>query len=252
MADEKAGRGQDLALIEKVNSVFLGTRDFKALAENAVRLMADELRSEGIVGAAIFRVRPEEKLLYAYAYASRGFDAVNKLFPRKFSELSVSLDESSNLLVRAVRNREPQESSHLYDFSKPTLNEMTCRAIQRTIGLSHMIAYPLRLKQGKAAGVILFAIENPRLEERQRIVLEAFRSQLELAFENVLEFEQVVERYKRSAAKASPQKHEQNIPTVRFTLRITPKQNQALAKLARKGNTDKASFIRTLVDKASK
>ena len=160
----------------------------------------------------------------------------------------MSVDESSNLLVRAVRSRQEQESPRLHDFSRPTLNEMTCRAIQRTIGFSHMIAYPLRLKQGRAAGVVLFAIENPRLEERQRIVLEAFRSQLELAFENVLEFEQVVERYKRSAAKASPAKHEQNIPTVRFTLRITPKQNAVLAKLAKEAKVDKASLIRSWID----
>ena len=147
-----------------------------------------------------------------------------------------------------MHTRQEQESSHLYDFSKPTLNEFTCKAIQRTIGLSHMIAYPLRLKQGKAAGVVSFAIENPRLEERQRIVLEAFRSQLELAFENVLEFEQVVERYKRSVAKTSPHKHEQNIPTVRFTLRITPRQNATLAKLAKEAKTDKASLIRSWID----
>ena len=39
---------------------------------------------------------------------------------------------------------------------------------------------------------------------------------------------------------------------MRFTLRITPRQNDALEKMARKGNTDKASLIRHLIDKASK
>jgi hypothetical protein len=252
MAESTAREGHNLDLVEKVNSVFLGTRDFKQLAERAVHLMADELKSEGIPGVAIFRVKPEAGALYAYAFATRSFDAVNKLFPRQFSDLSVSLDDKSNLLVGAIRSRQPQESDRLYDFSRPTLSEKTCNIIQRTIRFSRMIAYPLRLKQGKAAGVVLFALEGARLEERQRVLLEAFRSQLELAFENVLEFENVVERYKRSMAKASPKKHTEDVPTVRFTLRITPRQNNAIDTLARKSKTDKATLIRQLIDKASK
>jgi len=252
MAQENVGERHNLELIEKVNAVFLGTRDFKELADRAVHLIAQELKTEGVSGVALFRVRPQENSLYAYAFASRASEIVNKLFPRQFSELSVSLDDKHNLLVGAIRSREPQESPSLYDFSRPTLNEATCRAIQRTIGIGQFIAYPIRLKQGKSAGVVLFGVEGKVIEERQRILLEAFRSQLELAFENVFEFENVVERYKRKMAQASPRVHAEDIPTVRFTLRITPKQNAALAKLARKGNTDKATLIRRLIDKEAK
>ena len=243
---------ENLALIEKVNAVFLGTRDFQELAGQAAHLMAQELEGEGVAGVAIFRVRPEENSVYAYAYASRAFAAVNKLFPKKFSQLNVSLSEESNLLVRAVQTRREQESNKLYDFARPALNELTSAAIQRTIGFSHAIAYPIRLKQGKVAGVVLFVLDTSRVEERQSTLLEAFRSQLERAFENVFEFEQVVERYKRNAAKDSPKAHQENIPTVRFTLRITPKQNSALARLAKKEETDKATFLRSLINEAAK
>ncbi|MDP3965368.1 MAG: hypothetical protein Q8Q13_01045 [bacterium] len=242
---------ENLSLVEKINSVFLGTRDFKVLAERAVNLMTDQLKHEGIVSATIYRVHPEEKAVYAYAFSSRTFDAVNKLLPKKLTELHVSIDESSNLLVKSILRREEQEGDSLYDFAKPALNETVAGTIQRMVGARHGIVYPLRLKQGKVAGAILFGVEGKVIEDRQRVILEAFRSQLELAFENVLEFERVVERYKRSVAKTFEKTHEEDIPTVRFTLRITPKQNSVLDKMAKEKSVDKASFIRSLIDKAA-
>ncbi|OGG60601.1 hypothetical protein A3C86_04905 [Candidatus Kaiserbacteria bacterium RIFCSPHIGHO2_02_FULL_49_16] len=166
---------ENLDVIEKINAVFLGTRDFRQLAERAVNLMTAELKSEGILSASIFRVHADENRLYAYAFSSRAFDAVNKLYPKKFSELSVSMDEYSNLLVKAVQRKEEQESDHLYDFARPALNEMVSAAVQRLVGAKHGIAYPLRLKQGKATGVVLFSVGDQAIDARQRVLLEAFR-----------------------------------------------------------------------------
>lgn len=246
---KESGQVQDhLTFVEKINSVFLGTRDFRELAEQSVKLMTQELRDEGVLGTAMYRVHPQENRIYAYAFSSRSFDAVNKLFPRKFSELSLPITETSNLLVRTAVDRAEQDSDSVYDFSRPVLDRTTSNAIQRAIGLSHLISYPLRLKQGKVAGVVLFGVENKEISERQRILFETFRSQLELALENIIEFEQVVERYKRSIAKTLPAAHEQNIPTIRFTLRITPKQNKLLEQKSREKETDKASLIRSWID----
>lgn len=242
---------ENLALVEKINSVFLGTRDFKVLAERAVNLMTDQLKNVGVMSATIYRVHPEEKSVYSYAFSSRAFEAVNKLLPKKLTELHISLDESSNLLVKSILTGEEQEGDTLYDFAKPALNEMVSGTIQRMVGAQHGIVYPLRQKQGKVAGAILFGVEGKVIEDQQRVLLEAFRSQLELAFENVFEFERVVERYKRSIAKTFEKTHEENIPTVRFTLRITPKQNSVLNRLAKESSGDKASLIRSLIDKTA-
>lgn len=231
--------------------MFLGTRDFKQLAKRAVRLMTDELKGEGVLSAVIYRVNTKEGVLAPYAFSTRMFAEVTKLFPQKFFDLKVSLNESSNLLIKAIDTRHEQEGDRLCDFVRPVINETTADIIQRIVGGKHGIAYPLRLKQGKVAGVLFFGIVGQVIEDRQRVILEAFRSQLELAFENVLEFERVVERYKRSVAKTFEKTHEEDIPTVRFTLRITPKQNNALDKLAKEKSTDKASLIRSLIDKSA-
>lgn len=243
MAFSSKDQRENLDVIEKINTVFLGTRDFRQLAERAVDLMTAELKNEGILSASIFRVHPDENRLYAYAFSSRAFDAVNKLYPKKFSDLSVSLDESSNLLVKAVQTKEEQEGDHLYDFARPALNELVSAAVQRLVGAKHGIAYPLRLRQSKVAGVILFSVGERAISERQRVLLETFRSQLELAFENVMEFERVVERYKRSVVS-----DDENKPTVHFMLRITPKQNTSLEQKAKGAKLDKTSYIRSWLD----
>lgn len=249
MIYDSKNQQENLALVEKVNSVFLGTRNFKALAERAVNLMTEELKNEGVLSAIIYRVHLEEKTLYPYAFSSRAFEAVNKLFPKKFHELIVSLSESSNLLIKSILTREEQEGNRLYDFVRPVINEKISATIQRVVGGKHGIAYPLRLKQGKVAGVLFFGLEEEVIEDHQRVLLEAFRSQLELAFENVLEFENVVGRYKRSIAKTFKKTHEEDIPTVRFTLRITPKQNTLLEKKAKIDGVDKTALIRDLINK---
>lgn len=243
---------EKLALLQKINDVFLGTRDFRELAKKSVNLMTEELKSEKVLGTGIFRVHEKEDLLYAYAYSARAFDAVEKLLPAKFSELTVPLSAKTNLYIKAIDTKQPQQSHDLYDFAHPTLTKLISAGIQKAIGFSLGIAYPLRRKNGKIEGVLFFVTENDTLTDEQRILLETFRMQFELALENVAEFEQVIERYKRSVAKTFPKDHRENVPTIRFTLRITPKQNKILEQIAKEKGTDKASLIRTFIDKVEK
>ena len=237
---------QQSRLLQKVAQVFLGTRDFKRLAKESVDLMTRELKENGLLGAGIFRLE-EKKGLAAYAYSAEGFDTVEKLLPAKFSELVVPMNAKDNLLVQSVLTKEMQESTKLSDFSNQTLSHPISAAIQKAVGFSHVMAYPILLRSGKAAGSLLVGFKEKPTEE-QRILLETFRLQLELAFENVLEFEKVIERYKRNMAKAFEKTHEEDIPTIRFTLRLTPKQNALLEKKAEEEDTDKTSLLRSLID----
>ena len=238
---------ENLDVIEKINSVFLGARDFRKLAEQSVNLIANELRSAGVLGAAVFRVHENEEKLYSYAYAARAFEAVERLLPRKFSELSVILNDKDNLLVRAVITKEIQQGTRLYDFARPTLNEAVSLSIQKVVGYKFVIAYPLRLKQGKVSGVLAFALENDTPNDEQKLLLETFRLQFELAFENVLEFERVVKRYEKSVVPIDESK-----PSVHFMLRITPRQNALLVQRAKEAGLDKTSYIRSWLDLGAK
>jgi len=235
-------------LLHRISGVFLGTRDFKKLAKESVELITKELREEGIVGAAIFRVNEKDQVLNAYAYAADAFHIVERLLPAKFAQLSVPFTAKENLLIKAVLSRETQEGSKLAPFALPTLTDMTSTAIQKAVGISRFAAYPLRLRAGKIVGVLFVGFKEDRVTEEQSILLESFRLQLELAFENVLEFERVVERYKRTVAKTFEKTHEEDIPTVRFTLRLTPAQNNYLEKKSKVTDTDKTTLIRDLIE----
>lgn len=234
---------ENLDVIEKINSVFLGARDFRKLAEQSTKLMTNELRGAGVLGVSIFRVHEEEHRLYSYAYAARSFEIIEKLLPRKFSELNLTLNDKNSLLVRAVVTKEIQENSHLYEFTRPTFSEALSANIQKVLGCKFIIAYPLRLRHGKVIGVLAVALENSMPTDELKLLLETFRLQFELAFENVLEFERVVKRYKKSLAPADESK-----PTVHFMLRITPKQNALLEQRAKEAKLDKTSYIRSWID----
>ena len=238
----------EVDLVRRVSEVFLGSRDFKKLAEESVNLITTELKDMGIIGAALFRVNKEKDRLDGYAYSSRAFRTVEKLLPLKFSSLSVSFSEKDNLLIKALTTNSVQEGNMLRDFTYPTLTHTASTAVQKVIGMSYLLAYPLRLKAGKAEGGLLIGLKNEEPTKDQRIILETFRLQLELAFENVYEFEKLLERHKRNMAKAHDRSHGEDIPTIRFTLRITPNQNALLEKHARKEGVDKTAFIRSLID----
>jgi len=234
---------ENLDVIEKINAVFLGARDFRKLAERSVNLMTNQLRSAGVLGTAVFRVHEEEEKLYSYAYAARAFEAVERLLPRKFSELSLTLRDKDSLLVQAVMTKEIQQGTRLYDFARPTLSEAISASIQKVVGYKYVIAYPLRLGQGKVSGVLAFALENDTPTDEQKLLLETFRLQFELAFENVLEFERVVKRYQKSVTT-----NDESRTSVHFMLRITPKQNALLEQRAKEMGLDKTSYIRSWID----
>ena len=248
MKKTKTTGASQSVLVQKVSKVFLGARDFKKLAKDSVDLMTQELKRDGILGAAIFRTNEKDNTLAAYAYSAKAFNEIENILPVKFSTMTVSLDDNTNLLVRTLTTKKLQEGDDFFDFSRPVLNRISSTAVQKAAGFSLFIAYPLRLKSGHVAGVLLVALKNEEATENQRIILETYRLQLELAFENVLEFERLLEKYRRDTAKANERTHQEDIPTVRFTLRITPKQDDLLESEARKKGVDKTTLIRSLID----
>ena len=92
-----------------------------------------------------------------------------------------------------------------------------------------------------------FALENDTPNDEQKLLLETFRLQFELAFENVLEFERVVKRYEKSVVPIDESK-----PSVHFMLRITPRQNALLVQRAKEAGLDKTSYIRSWIDLGAK
>lgn len=237
---------QQAILLKKTSEILLGAHDFRDLAKNAVDLVVKQLKAQGLVGAGIFRVHQNENILSAYAYSARYTNIVDRLLPAKFSDLRISLAETKNLVVRTILTNQIQQSRNLADFSHGVVSEATTDKIQKLMRAKMGITFPIETRSGRVAGAILLALKEEKLSGEQLSLFETFASQLGLAFSNTFAFEKLMHQYQQKAESETDPDDE---PSIKFTLRITPRQDKRLEQLAREKGTTKAELIREFLQK---
>ena len=114
------------------------------------------------------------------------------------------------------------------------------------------ISFPIRVRSGKVAGVLLLILSQPKITGQQLVLFETLADQLGLAFSNVMAFEKLMEKYQQGLKKELANLNLEDIPAIKFTLRITPKENKTLERLMREQGKTKAEIIRELLDKLDK
>lgn len=233
-------------LLKKTTDLLVGTHDFKNLARQVTDLVVKELKDQNLIGAAIFRVHEQENSVYAYTYANKYHKLIDALLPAKFSEFNIALSRTDNLAVKAIVANQIQHSKNVADFSRGVVSEAIADKIQKIMGVQVFVCLPIRLKSGKAAGAVLLALSNAELNGEQMVLFETIASQLGLAFSNILEYERLLAKYENLAGRFAGA--EDDKPSVKFTLRITPKENQTLEKLSRERKRTKAEIIRGFLD----
>ncbi len=236
-------------LLKKITSVFLGTHDFHELARRAVDLIVKELKSQGITTAGIGRVHEKENLLSAYAYATKFRRTIDKLLPSKFNQLSVPLSRTDNLGVRTVVTGQIQQSKKLADFARGIISDELIDKIQKIMRGRLSICFPIKIRSGKVVGMLLFVTREEKIAGEQLVLFETFAEQLGLAFSNVMAFEKLMKKYEQTAEADLRNLNEEDIPSIKFTLRITPKQNKNIDRLARERGKTKAELIREILEK---
>ena len=234
-------------LLKKTTALLLGTRDFRNLAREVTSLIVKELRDQNVIGAAVFRLHSQENLIYAYTYANKYRRIIDSLLPGEFSQLNVSLSQADNYIVKAVLTNHIQHSEKLADFSRGVLPEGVSVRAQKIMKARFFVAFPIRLKSNKVAGVILLALSDARLSGEQLVFFETLAGQLGLAFSNVLEFERLMARFQNLSSGFVSSAEDK--PSVKFTLRVTRKENAKLEKLAKERKRTKAEVIRELLEK---
>lgn len=234
-------------LLKKITSVFLGTHDFRQLARTAADLLLREARNKKVIGAGIFRVHAKENLLYAYAYSTRYRRIIDSILPVKFSELNVPLTLTENLVARAAATDQLQHSRRLADFSRGAVAEDLTDRIQKIVKGRSAVALPIHTRSGRVEGVLMLILTEDKFSADQLALFQTFADQLGLAFSNVFAFERLMQRYEHLAKENFVEK--ENIPSVKFTLRITPKEDKKLEQAARQQGRTKAEIIRELLDR---
>jgi len=239
-------------LLEKTTRELSGLKDFSELASKGVKLVVDAMEGQGVVASCIFKIHQDKNELWAYAYSAKKYKLVENLIKTKFSDLKVSLDKIDNLTVRTVVRNKIEQSNKLKDFSAGTIPDKVVDLVQQTIQANLIIAFPIHHKSGKVIGAVMFALQQTHLEPEQFSMLESFANQLGLAYSNVFAYERLMDTYKRDLSKLGTASDQSDIPSIKFTLRITQKENAKLESLVNKSEKKKtkAEIIRELIDGA--
>lgn len=236
-------------LLQKITHLLIGAYDFRELARRAVELVRKELKGQGIATAAIGRLHEKDNLIYAYAYSTKYQKLIDRLLPARFSEFNIALSRTDNLAVQTVLTGQMQQSKRVADFSRGMIEDALADKIQKTMGGKLAMSLPIRLRSGKIAGVLLLLLSQERFTPEQVALFETVASQLGLAFSNVFAFEKLMQRYQRSQQLAETDISEEDLPSVKFTLRISPRENKNLERLARERAKTKAEVMRELLDR---
>ena len=237
-------------ILEKTSELLIGTPDFQDLAKKSVDLIVRELKEQGVAGAAVFRVNVQAQSVYAYAYSAKAWSVIDALLPKKFSEFHLPLSATQNLVVKAIVTGQRQESNKIADFGKIALADAISDAVQKVLRGKLAMVLPVRSRSGKVAGAVLFVLREARIQPDQLELLETFANQLGLAFSNVFAFERLMGAYKKKAESEGANISEENIPSIKFTLRISPRQYKKLNNLVDIKKKTKAEVIREIIDKA--
>lgn len=235
-------------LLEKTSRVLTGTYDFQKLAQQAVDLLCKELKPHGLIGVGILRVQYQTNELYAYAYHAPFRKIIDNILPVPFSKLHLTLDAQDNLMIKTVHTNRSQESTKLHDFGIHALPEYITNKVQKLLKVKFIRSFPINSKSGKVMGVFYCVFPNKHVADNLQSPIQTFANQLGLAFSNVFAFERLMHAYKKNIAGESNTIAEDNTPSIKFTLRVTPNQFKKLEQISAKQKKKKADILRDLLD----
>ncbi len=231
-------------IAEKIQTDLVGTTRFQELAQKVVDAAVQELK---LNGAAVFRCNAERTQLSAYTYAHRFRTIIDRLLPKKFGGLSIPLTTKENMAVRTVTENTRQQSALLGDFSKHVLPDAIVHNIQRVMGAKLFVSYPIRDAGNNAVGVMMFAVGATMIAPELEQLFIFFTEHIAAIFTHAVDVERIIAEY-RSERKAGITRKSKEIPRIKFTLRITKRQQQYILRHIKGSTRTKAIFIRDLLD----
>ena len=108
-------------------------------------------------------------------------------------------------------------------------------------------AFPISTKSGRVAGVLLCDFPHDTIPPHHIALIQVFVRQLGLAFSNIFAFERLMQSYRKNLHTQEATVDEANMPSVKFTLRISPNQDKKLDSLANEHGITKAEILRDLL-----
>ncbi len=222
-----------------------GHLDFKEASRKIMDLIVKE--TDYYVTAAFFIVEQNGKVLRAYAYnAKLGPIDIERLTGLSFNKHTTSLyPKYENLLGKSVVENSICESSNLADFLFPTVSKSACVIVNNMPPRAHRyISMPIKGNIG-VAGVLLLGTTKDFLPEEEREVLKGFCRQIGIAMANAIAHEKIMKKVQMMAKRKT--KFDQ--PSIKFTLRITPRIEKYLSWKIKNTEKTKADYLRGEIEK---
>lgn len=229
-------------ILKETKSIFVCASSFHQTATSAVNLITKDL---DLIGAGIFILNNSGNI-QAFTFstnplAKRGLRLLGFNDPEQF--ILKKENGANNLTWKTFTLKHPQHSTLLEDFSKGFPFEKLSSKIQKKIGLKHISTFPLLVQQ-KPIGIIFYASKYIPPEHTIQS-FETFSKQVSLALSNVIAQENILKKYQAEQKKIKHRNQEK--PTIKFTLRLTPSIIEFLEWKASRSKLSKADYLRKLL-----
>lgn len=178
-----SAKNKRLSVLRRLDEIIINTLELGEMAQKVTDVISWEM---GFFGGILFLLDKGEFLkVKAVSNTPTLRKAVSALpVPLARVAFKMSLDPS-NLLAKAIKEKDFFISSNLADFLVPATTQQVAKAFQNTTGIKHFVCYPLSSK-GKSLGVLLFGLHETynKLDKEEQELLQAFSEQAGIALEN--------------------------------------------------------------------
>ncbi len=163
-------------------------------------------------------------------------------------KIAISLDKKDhikNLFAKCFLQNKALVTKNIYEAARPLLSQEKAKLIGEKLKAKRVITIPLQMK-GKPFGVLGVISSGTETPHEEIELLKALANQIALAITNARDHEKIVEEYKKKLAFGN--KSPEEIPNIKFTLRIDDEIEQYLVYKTANTKQSKAQYVRDLLE----
>jgi len=235
------------SVLQKTAKALGGGADIKKIAQMAVDLVVRDGKEYGVVASSIYMINSDINKLQGFVFTSRLSSVLGRLIPGGFAGLKLSISAKDNLMVKTAVTKVVQRSHDLRDYGRGAVPDAVSSAVAKALGGKLYVSVPIELRNAQVAGVILYLLNEAELEGYQLEFLKSFAKQLGIAISNARAFERNIESFELEVEKRSRKRNPDDIPTVKFGVRLTPRQDREVKKRAKEEGLTKTELVRSII-----
>ena len=179
-----AQRERALNATAALNAIILETLDF----DEAIKKISSSLPQYLGYETGVLALIDEKRGILRRVGLSEtsGGTAAKKVLEKPFSSIEIKLTDKENYCIRAMKERKPLHTSHLYDVVRPALTQENASIIQERMNTKTTLIFPIFNKQKKALGTFLISMSKnyEDLTEFEHQTIKNFIDSVRIALNN--------------------------------------------------------------------